>query len=470
MSLTAAFGQSRIGLSSVTVWAEATSANIANADRPDYVRADVRRDVGRDGGLIGARISYERTDALDGMLRTASAREQRQDAIATNLSLYVAALGQPGDAGTLGTALSEFEGAFSLLANAPEQASNQTAALNAAEAAAGTIREVSAALADTEARLRDRVTASVSELNDGLRRVANGFGEGVSAQSDDARGALLGGQLNALGALADIRLDARGDGPVRLYTPSGALLSEGRDVATIRFDAASGRLYADGLVGQVEITPGAPGARGFDEGRLAGEIEMLTEILPRMRAQLDQLAGGLIAAFEEADATLAPGEAGLFTDAGAPLGGGVTAGLAERIAVNDRARPEAGGAVWRLRDGLSAAAPGPVGAAAQATAFVDALGALRPFDPAVGLPAQETLSGYAATLVTQQAQVRIEAEDRRDAVAGRVATLSATRDAVVGVDLDAELQTLLRIEQSYAANSRVIQSLTEMFDRLLAAT
>ena len=470
MSITAAFGHSRAGLSAVAVWAEATSSNIANADRPGHVRATVRRDVGPDGALTGARVSRERTDVLDGLIRKASAGEQKQSAIAADLSLYIARLGQPGDAGTLGAELAELEAAFSILAIAPEQATSQAAALQAAESLVGTFRQVSTALADTEARLRDRVTASVAEFNGGLRRAAGGLDARAAGPSGDARDGRLAAELDALGALADVRLDARGGEPITLHTPFGALLAEGGAVATIRFDEASGRLVADGLVGEVEITPGVPGARGFAEGRLAGEIQTLTEILPRMRGQLDQLAGGLMAAFEGADGTLAAGDAGLFTDAGAALGAGVMPGLAGRIAVNDNARPEAGGAIWRLRDGMSAAVPGPVGASTQVSAFVDALGAQHGFDPTVLLPAEATLSDYAAALVTQQAQVQIAADDSRDAAAGRVATLSASRDAVVGVDLDTELQTLLQIEQSYAANSRVIQSLTEMFDRLLAAT
>ena len=470
MSLSAALGQSRAGLAAVSVWAEATSANISNADRRDYVRADVRRDIGPDGGLIGARVFRERTDVIDGLLRTASAGEQRQDAIASNLSLYVARLGQPGDAGSLGSGLAALETAFANLAAAPEQTGHQVAALDAADSLSRTFREISTALADTEARVREKIAISVGEFNAGLREARAGLAQGPDASSDAARDGSLTARLSSLGALADVRVDTDASGRITLHTPSGALLSDGGYVASIRFDASSGRLFAEGLVGQVEITPGAPGARGFENGRLAGEIELLNDILPRMRDQLDQLAGGVIAAFEGADGTLAAGDAGLFTDAGASLGAGVTPGLAQRIAVNDAVRPEAGGALWRLRDGLSATAPGPVGASAQVSAFVEALETPRAFDPAAQLPPQASLADYAGALVTRQAQAMFGAEDRRDTAAGRIATLSSSRDAVVGVDVDAELQTLLRIEQSYAANSRVIQSLTEMFDRLLAAT
>ena len=41
-----------------------------------------------------------------------------------------------------------------------------------------------------------------------------------------------------------------------------------------------------------------------------------------------------------------------------------------------------------------------------------------------------------------------------------------TRQMPSAVDLDNELQSLLQIEQAYAANARVIQTINDMFDIL----
>ena len=81
--------------------------------------------------------------------------------------------------------------------------------------------------------------------------------------------------------------------------------------------------------------------------------------MPEFDGEVDRYANDLIERFRDlmpASALDASGE-GLFVDAA----GGLT-GLAGRIEVNAAVDPsEAGGAVWRLRDGLSATAPGNTG-------------------------------------------------------------------------------------------------------------
>ena len=109
------------------------------------------------------------------------------------------------------------------------------------------------------------------------------------------------------------------------------------------------------------------------------------------------------------------------------------AGLAGRIAVNTAVDTENGGELWRLRDGLLAPVEGPVGNAAGLTALHEALSAAR-------VPASGGYSGAA-----RAAQALLEN----------------------GVDTDQELQKLLLIEQAYAANARVIQTVDALFDTLM---
>ena len=53
--------------------------------------------------------------------------------------------------------------------------------------------------------------------------------------------------------------------------------------------------------------------------------------------------------------------------------------------------------------------------------------------------------------------------------AATFAAIAMERSSSEGVNIDDELQKLLAIEQSYAANSQVISALTRMMDTLLAA-
>ena len=106
------------------------------------------------------------------------------------------------------------------------------------------------------------------------------------------------------------------------------------------------------------------GSGGFFEGgRLSALFETRDVTVPSHNAQLDGLARDVIERFETAavDPTLLPGDAGLFTDAGANFLVANELGLAGRISVNANADPNQGGASWRLRDGMNAAVQGDVG-------------------------------------------------------------------------------------------------------------
>ena len=97
--------------------------------------------------------------------------------------------------------------------------------------------------------------------------------------------------------------------------------------------------------------------------------------MPGVDAEMDRYANDMIERFRDlmpATWLDASGE-GLFVDGGA----GGTTGLAGRIEVNAAVDPGAGGAVWRLRDGLSAATPGAEGDGTNLQALSDAMSAAR---------------------------------------------------------------------------------------------
>ena len=97
--------------------------------------------------------------------------------------------------------------------------------------------------------------------------------------------------------------------------------------------------------------------------------------MPEVDAEMDRYANDLIERFRDlmpATWLDAAGE-GLFVDGGT----GGTTGLAGRIEINAAVDPGAGGAVWRLRDGLAAATPGAEGNGANLQALSDAMAARR---------------------------------------------------------------------------------------------
>ncbi len=467
--ITSAFSIARSGLSVVEKQAEITAGNIANAERPDYTRKSVQQAADAVGGVYVAGVRREVDAVLDGLHRQELSRAGRQVAIASGLELYTTRLGEPGSSDSLVNSVEGLRSAFTQLANAPEQPAAQTGVLMAAETVVRVLNDTASALDEARSLTRDRINVSVGTLNAGLSRLAELNQQIVQAAPGTSREAGLldeaGALLDQLTEIADLRIVTDASRRMTVYTAGGTELVQGNEARTISFDEATGTLLADGI----DITPDQAGFRGFDEGRLAGEFELLNGAFPRMQLQLDETARSLIEEFAAVDGSLPPGVAGLFVERGNANLPTDFEGMAARIDVNDAVRPEEGGLLWRLRDGIAAATQGPASDATQPNAFVNMLESAQGFDAAAGLGDSATLAQFVSALVADQQQTRVSAQQREETLLASAASIEAVRSGVSGVNVDDELQKLLEIEQAYAANSRVIQTLTEMLDTLLAA-
>jgi flagellar hook-associated protein 1 FlgK len=203
-------------------------------------------------------------------------------------------------------------------------------------------------------------------------------------------------------------------------------------------------------------------------GELAALFDLRDAAAPGAQAQLDAVARDLAARFDAPglDPTRPAGAPGLFTDAGLAVDAAAETGLAGRLRVNAAVLPEAGGAVWRLRDGIGAATEGPAGEASLLQAQLGALTALRPTVSGGFSGAGRSFGGLVADHLSGIGMARQHAETGQAHVAARHGALSA-EEAAQGVDTDAEMQQLLRIEQLFAANARVVRAADEMIDQLI---
>ena len=466
MGISDAFNTSRIALATTGQWAELVSGNIANADNPNYGRRTLARATLASGAVIATGIRRETNSSLNRMYREELGRLTRQDTVAGALATYTASLGGVEDQRSPAKLLTAFQTNLDLLHNTPSDSAAQQATVQAAQSLTLGLnkldRDLGTAMRETTTGLKD----DLRQANDLLTRLADLNGRVMRLDEGSGQRATIDDQINAavneLAALLDFQAEYGPGGDVSLMTTGGVRLLDEDQAFALAWNQGTGVLTAGGQ----EITPGV--GNGLTEGTIAGRFELLTEVYPTMQLQLDDYARALIEGFTAADATVAPGQPGLFTDAGAAFTPPLE-GLAGRIAVNAAVRPDAGGAFWRIRDGMGAATQGPQGSAGQIGAFIDMLDAPQGFDPDSGLPTGVSLATYAAALVADQQSTRGRAQDAAEGLMASASAMDAARLNAQGVNIDDELQQLLLIEKGYAANSQVVSTLSDMLDSLLAA-
>ncbi|GAA4228287.1 flagellar hook-associated protein 1 FlgK [Sagittula marina] len=469
MSLISALNAARSGMSTSSRWADTVSTNIANANNASYARRETQITTNAQGAAQVSEITRAVDSALDGLYRTEVSRTATQDAIATGLAGYTALLGDTESTDTMLTRLTDFQNALGLLSVSPADTGLQRATVADAQELAQALNRAGGALDAAMGRAEEGVVADVAAVNDRLGRIA-ALSERLASSDGNGEAPLsvhdaLGAELDALAEYMDVTTRTDGHGRMEVFTSGGTALLTGGRPETLRFDAESGTLWA----GSVDITPGVSGKRGISEGSISGKVALYTTVLPEMQAQLDETARALISGMEAADASLLPGEAGLFTDAGAALTDPVAPGLARRIAVNEAVVPEVGGALWRIRDGVGAVVPGAAGANGQVMDFADALNGSLTFDEAHGLGSDVPLSRFMSSLIASQNSTRASAETSAERLAAGAIATQTSRMSFMGVNVDDELQQLAMIQQSYGANAQALSTVSEMIDTLLAA-
>jgi len=145
------------------------------------------------------------------------------------------------------------------------------------------------------------------------------------------------------------------------------------------------------------------------------------------------------------------------------------------VRVNPLVDPDAGGNPFLVRDGgINGASyventSGHAGFTQRLLELDAAMGTPRVFDPAAGLETSADLVSYAASSLAWLEQERgnaVQNEEYSSALLGRA---SEALSRATGVDLDAELATMMRLERTWQASARLIQTVDAMLASLLEA-
>lgn len=482
MSISSALTNAFSGLAVGARLAGISSENISNALTEGFARRQAV--VGnRLAGVasLGVRVIGIERQVREGLvqdLRLAEAGLGAEGRRLEALKKLEAALGTVGSPASMSERIVSFEKSLIEAASRPESEARLTAVAEAAHQLALAFNDASDAVQTARQSADKAIGRDVEALNEGLRGIK---ALNTAIARADARGEETSTLLDQRQKLVDnisqivpLREVARPNGQIALFTTAGMTLVDGR-IARVEFDptpivtpemtmvggALSG-LKIDGLT-----IPTSPHGGRLGAGSLSAHFAIRDELTPGMQLQLDGLARNLIERVSDVtvDPTLAPGAPGIFTDAGSAFDPAYEAGLAGRISLNSAIGPGSSGEVWRLRDGLGATAPTGLADATILQALASSVRESRALT-SPGLSGSGSLSSLASEIAAMASTTRLAAESSMSFASARREGLAAELLAD-GVDTDRELQDLLLIEQAYAANARVIQTIDEMMRNIL---
>lgn len=481
MTISGALSNALTGLVASSRAADVVSSNLANVLTEGFAprRLELAAQGQGRGGVRIAGVTRQVDATLLGERRMADSRlahaETRSDFVAALETI----LGPPGEARSLSARIAALDASLISASGRPEARERlQEVALRAGELA-GALNAASDQIQARRTRADGEIGEAVgtinrllSQIRDINRQIAGPAVQGRTASAlEDQRQGLV----DRLAEFIPVRAVPREQGAVALYTPGGAVLLDGT-AATLEFDAANvvapHMRIDNGLLSGLRINGAAidtsESSGPVAGGRLAALFAIRDDLAVDAQTQLDAVARDLIERFQAPglDPTRAAGDPGLFTDAGAQFDPADEIGVAGRLMLNAAVDPDRGGALWRLRDGLNAAAPGPEGHADLLGQLQSALSAARSLASGDLGATARSAAGHQASLAGRTGQQRLAAE-QEVSFAASVQTELVARELEAGVDSDAEMQRLMLIEQSYAANARLIEVVGNLMDRLL---
>lgn len=483
MTISGSLSSALSGLTAASRAAEIVSSNIANAMTEGYGRRELQLSArvvgaGGQGVRINGVIRITNTVAI-GDRRLAEASNGDKATRAAFLQRLEGVIGSPDLASSLSGRIAALDRSLISAAARPESEALLAQVAESARSLTFHMASASNEIQAARSRADSQINAQVGMLNTTLARVAelngeiranSGTGRDISSLMDQRQQAI--DQISAIIPLREIPGEG---GMVALYSTTGATLLDGRaavfgftPVGSIspQMTIGSGALSGLTLNGRPVSVAGENSL--IAGGSLAGNFAVRDELGIQAQARLDAVARDLVERFQDpsVDPTLAVGDAGLFTDLGLAFDPLNEVGLSARLSLNAATDPRQGGQLWRLRDGIGATAPGDVGDSTLLNALGAALNAAR--EPVSGgfMTGARSFSVLAGDYVSALSSDRLSAESEASFTLGKAEALKMI-ELEEGVDTDAEMQKLLMIEQSYAANAKVIQMVGDMIQTLI---
>jgi flagellar hook-associated protein 1 FlgK len=452
---------------------QVASQNVANAETEGYTRQRVElaslTPLAMPYGSLGTgvrvqTISRARDALLDVMVRQDSGAAASLRTAADALGQVDAIFGEPSEHG-LSATIDAFFSAWDDLSGEPTGVAARGVVLERGRQLVATLNDMAAQLDQLGARTRVGLVDDVAEVNSLLQQVA-ALNPRITADEStghsandlrDERDRLL----DRLGELAGATVLEREGGTVAVYI-GGRLMVDRNSAHTVVMSAGASPVFSVDGPGDPITSPG---------GRLAGGQRVIAVEIPRVMAQLDSLAKGLV---DSVNAIHSTGV--LFTPAATPAGNFFEATTPLPVG-GDQYRTARGirlASTLVSATDIAAAGAGAIGPGNNAVA--SAMSLLR--QGAVAFTSPDGATTYATTtfgdfyrqtvadaaLVTRSA---IDGATTHEAVA---ANSEMRRQSVSGVAIDEELTNVIAQQQAYAAAARLVSVVEEMTETLITMT
>ena len=470
------------GLANVSRQLGVVSQNVSNANTAGYTR-----EVGQQTALSsgGEGMGVRSAPALRSVDTFLQDEAWQQDGVVAGITTRAQALacvdaahGTPGQGDDLAGLAGSLRDSFTSLSADPSSTAQQGAVVTAASAFAGGINRVADAVTTQRQAAQDSVSDEIGQLNTSLADIGtlsrqimtqSNAGQGTAALEDQRDTA-----MQTVATLCGASFLRQADGGVQVLLPSGTTLPT--DGTKLQIDAAS---LSPQVAAPAVTLGGQDVTTQFAGGQIGANLALRDTELPTFQAELDEFAHDTAARFNAAGLNL-------FTDGSSPVAAASTTppvqagylGLANRIAVN----PAVAANVALVRDGTGGATAGASGGTIVSAVLNGAFGpasattAPAPNTQGLGLSgrlaipftAPQSLATFAASVVSVQTGASSDAAAQLSDAQATQATLNDKVAAVSGVSVDTEMSTMIGLQNSYAANARIITTTEQMWTTLLA--
>lgn len=486
MTLSSALRTATSSLSSTSQQAAVTSRNIAGIGDPNYIKRDAAV-VTNNYGTTRVETNRVVNQALFDSSLMANAKYAKSDTIATSIDRLASFQQLNEFSNSAASLLGELKSATEFAAATPSDNTTLNSLVENARTMATTLNSSYTEIMNTKTDIDSAINSSVNNLKSMLSQLTDlndTIVEGTRFGTDvfdelDIRDSLL----NDISTEIGINVVNRANNDVMLTLNNGVVLFETKP-REIEFQAmpsygastTGSNLFVDG----VAVT-GDDSRLPIYSGAIAGNFELRDKHMVNQQNQLDEIARGLIDAYSEKDQTGGgkPALAGLFTwsgGPGVPTSGLLQPGIAATLSVNEIVDHTKGGTVSLIRDGAINGDTDYLSNSEGGASYSDRLYELSAnidkgmvFDGVSGLPENLSLQEFADQSLDQFNALRQSATDSSDYLGQLSVGFKEALQNENGVNLDYEMSRLLEIERAYQATAKLLSTVDEMLETLIAS-